>query len=135
MKLTDLRIGNLVYAPSMVEKTPIKIAVEHFQNIAEIATFSPIPIDDEWIEQLGWENSETIYEGYSEVVASKRYKYGKYMILWNYFIKDERYTLWSTEPFRHKEEETCLKTIDYVHQLQNLYYFLEGKELKLKELA
>lgn len=79
----------------------------HIDNV------EPIPITGEWLLRFGFDKSE--YVGYFTPCA-------KYMIDWddiNSFIL-------------YKDYGTKDVKIQYVHQLQNLYYALTGKELERK---
>ena len=105
MKAQDLRIGNLV--------------LDNHKNIVEIRngweidegdyTF-PIPLTEEWLVKFGFEYSDL--NGDSGLWKIPPFQiYGKY----NQFIYDYRLD------------------VNYVHQLQNLYFALTYEELQTDE--
>ena len=48
-----------------------------------------------------------------------------------YFIKDGRAVFYYNKPYKN-QNHTCIAYCKYVHQLQNLYHALSGKELTTK---
>lgn len=78
----------------------------------------PIPITEEWLERLGFDDD----------FVKGRFEHNDY---WAFCIKKsplkDRWTL------MHKCENSLVKYIFYVHQLQNVFYFLTNKELELNE--
>lgn len=114
MKATELRIGNLL----MFKETPIGGGVYPVMAIkddlivgsngvaAYLNEIEPIPITDEWLERFGFNNS-----------YSKEWWKGE--ILYN-------------AGFVSKEVPAHGTYVQYVHQLQNLYFAFTGEELELK---
>lgn len=117
MESKELRIGNLVtYYGRVVSITGI--TEEHpFINMItadylEWDEIEPIPLSKEWFERFGYYNENRP----------------------NHFIKDEmtidEHTFWDCNGiFIDDKNGVCIK---YVHQLQNLYFALVGKELTIK---
>ena len=102
MKATELRIGNWVLSPTEGE-----IQIENGWQIDEGEDVEPIPLTEDWLERFGFEYSDL--NGDSGLWKIPPFQiYGKY----NQFIYD--YEL----------------DVNYVHQLQNLYFALTGEELK-----
>ena len=124
MKSTELRIGNWVLHKDVIQfvesinDTDSGMAVcclsEHDNGCQDL---KPIPLTEEWLLKLGlkhekfdWNNeppNKDVSVGYNG----------------NDFINNEM-------TFKYK---TVLFKITHVHQLQNLYFALTGKELTIKE--
>ena len=102
MKASELRIGNWVMYNSKIQVNENKIreCVDHPDR------FTPITLTEEWLIKFGFEYSDL--NGDSGLWKIPPFQiYGKY----NQFIYDYRLD------------------INYVHQLQNLYFALTGQEL------
>ena len=102
MKASELRIGNWVMYSSKIQVNENKIieCVDHPDR------FAPIPLTEEWLECFGFKYSDL--NGDSGLWKIPPFQiYGKY----NQFIYDYRLD------------------VNYVHQLQNLYFALTGQEL------
>jgi hypothetical protein len=120
MKTTDLRIGNLVLSKGV----PVQIEEIMWETVRycfgefPIDYVEPIPLTEEWLLKFGF--YETTKEHYVSGL----------------------YTLNKPDGFYINKETMCYCDIDYegttndrikiqyVHQLQNLYFALTGKELK-----
>lgn len=109
MKANELRIGNLI----MWNDTQTKVTPEHLTMLLGKHSFraAGVPLTKEWIEKFGfvdednktWQNEIALYPAHITV--------GGY----NY----------NASFFEHHN----LINVQYVHQLQNLYYALTGEEL------
>ena len=131
MTIAELRISNLVmqngfygYVYSIASPEPRK--EKRFSDKAVITLFDnglttvpideiePITLTEEWLLKFGFEKSE------SKVSGSDYYTLSNYSIMVNnnYF----HFSLTSLE-------SRYLTIINHVHQLQNLYFALTGKEL------
>jgi hypothetical protein len=124
MKANELRIGSWVKHPAAVwsHRTEVQgYGYVEFQweehdwaGIAEctinLEDVKPIPLTEEWLEKFGFEYSDL--NGDSGLWKIPPFQiYGKY----NQFIYDYRLD------------------VNYVHQLQNLYFALTGQELNQNE--
>ena len=127
MKANELRIGNLVYVSDNLtnlifqEITPINI-----HNLMHLTgwdkspvdiEFEPIPLTEEWLLKFGFENGFKQYE------------------LQNFGLKVIKDTHSETQficfqGFINTFNE--ITNIQYVHQLQNLYFALNNEELTIK---
>lgn len=122
MKAEELRIGNLVLQKTSNEIRGVDyydimhgIKLDDPRSLCEWNGISPILINEEWLKRFGfkkfWEwggvYSLTIKNQFIEF--RKPYKTGG---------------LCANDQFVNK--------IKYVHQLQNLYFALTGKELQIK---
>ena len=124
MKATELRICNLInYLGDYVEIDSIS-RDKGDSSLFYISTvksgimtnhaFKPIPLTEEWFWKAGF-----FKEGHPLVDEGWMFSKDKFCS----FIKKENY--WIPTP-KYFNENLKLK---YVHQLQNLYYALTGKEL------
>jgi hypothetical protein len=109
------KICNLYYDPNTNEQ---KIAVmyysqEMFYANYEISQVEPVPLTPELLETAGFEAS---FHGYK--------KDGFLFALWHYKDTDGYLV-------QYNQTEHEVTIIHYVHQLQNLYFALTGKELEL----
>ena len=137
MKTNELRIGNLVYVTDNLtnlifkEITPINI-----HNLMHLTgwdkspvdiEFEPIPLTEEFLLKFGFKNIDKGGNDFITYTDSEhnyylqidvRRKDGKYLILDNSFDDLRAFSM---------------VDIEYVHQLQNLYFALTGNELKYEE--
>lgn len=104
MKNTELRIGNLVYA---LKSTPNPVVIGNDYNIYLNRDYSPIPLSKKWLMRFGFEC---------------RVVYGN-----NHWLKNQ---ILIFEDKKGKFEFAWGLKIKSVHQLQNIYFALTGKELK-----
>ena len=114
LQIQDLRLGVLLY-DSLRDKT-IEVEIKHFQQLAVSEhsfklRYLPIPLSEEWLLKFGF----------------KRFPWG--LSIDKLLFKDN---------LNHPCEELTLEvgngfkaTVKTVHELQNLYKSLTGKELKL----
>ena len=120
MQASELRIGNFVIK-SLKSGNGRKIEAEiGHADIARIFegtgsfNYEPIPITEEWLVRFGFEDDGP--EWYFLKVKDKLTSIG-----YSYSIKREVIEFCDIEI-----------TIEYVHQLQNLYFALTGTELTIK---
>ena len=137
MKASELRIGNLVYVTDNLtnlifkEITPINI-----HNLMHLTgwdkspvdiEFEPIPLTEEFLLKFGFEpinkhdNTFITYADWTHnyfLQLDVRKGDNKYLILDNSFDDLRAFSM---------------VDIEYVHQLQNLYFALTGNELKYEE--
>lgn len=104
MKAKELRIGNLVTGYSY----DVAISLEDFKDFYtgddNIDSYKPIPLTEEWLLKFGFENQLVEF------------------VLDNFYLKRTKNHF---EYYCNNRAE-----IKYVHQLQNLYFALIGKELE-----
>ena len=124
MKATELRIGNLVYDTKGEVNT---VCVETFVKFNYQIT--PITLTDEWFEKF-----EGFYkdgEHWSISINDYKYcfKYRDWAKNWAFY---QEYT---DSPFPEDDgkKHPVSFDIEYVHQLQNLYFALQHEELILKK--
>jgi hypothetical protein len=96
--------------------------IEYSYDIDDI--FDPIPISPEWLERLGWT--------YDDVNLPEHPHYTLDL------VKDKTVLLIYFDPLECElghywsEETTLMLHIKFIHQLQNLVYFISGTELTVK---
>jgi len=127
MKANELRIGNLVYYESendynKLEKYLCKIDGEDIHKIDREENYAnshkPIPLTEEWLLKFGFEK-----DGFDWIIklhydTELILNFGKYS---NAVIQDNE-----------DGDSISLHNPKYVHQLQNLFFALTGKELTIK---
>jgi len=114
MKASELRIGNLVDDNGLVETVTSDHLIndEYYDGLKGCL---PIPLTNEWLIKFGFEKIRRSYC----LNRSLRYR----------VIKTNGVYTFRIEYIDSKH----LARIDYVHQLQNLYFALTGNELEIKE--
>lgn len=118
MKANELRIGNLIIdehgtLSNIVEITDYdRIAVGNNRVVTDLSNCEPIPLTEEWAEKFGVQYTDTItYKGYI-------IRFDNIVIT----IKNDMVYLMGQQ----------ISNVKYVHQFQNLYFILTGKELTIK---
>ena len=131
MEIKDLRIGNFV----KFRKEENQIALWHYLKIAECLIgedeIEPIPLTEEWLLKFGFEKIE-----YSD----ERHGFGnEYNLKVNediFFNYSDDFSLCIYRSEESMEDEVGIipewGAIQHVHQLQNLYYSLTGKEIIIR---
>jgi hypothetical protein len=119
MKANELRIGNLIRFNNLIEKEKIVTVTGRFllpfsEDVGDISNYyQPIPLTEEWLLKFGFE------------------KIGEYWYKDRFFIEmlfgrlNLRITI-------NNAESAYANSVQYVHQLQNLYFALTGNELEIK---
>jgi len=142
MKPNELRIGNIVMRKSfMHESTPEgKLFYQTIITPNDIQAclispehFNPIPLTEEWLVKLG-----LIKENFTDKVAEdlgeefRKPDIDEDGNVWYYWVKglfnleiQNNGEIWF-EIYSH------YKHLEYVHQLQNLYFILTDEELTIK---
>lgn len=124
MKATELRIGNLVKLPtSDNSEYPYIIVASDYCECCntgiEITSMRPLPLTEEWLVRLGFVGEQTDPE------YNRYYNKGDYIV--EIPFDNSAMTL------SNVSEDLWIPTnIQYVHQLQNLYFALTGEELTIK---
>ncbi len=99
MTVKELRIGNLILINGK------QTEIIHLVCDDDYSHFEPIPLTEEWLVRAGFEFDKI--DGYWYIDE-----------YWRYFFEGDVCFLGN---FSH--------AVDYVHQLQNLYFALTGEEL------
>jgi len=121
MKAKEFRLGNYVFS-NMVEDTIQLSALLESQDLQ----IKPIPLTEEWLLNFGFESSS---QGYNYLTIKKTSLY--------IYINDNGESGISIEDLDNdltEEEELSFSIkLNYVHQLQNLYFALTNEELIIKQ--
>jgi hypothetical protein len=130
MKASELRIGNWISYRGETDCYVSSLGSKGFETCREhndlsngsddINEYQPIPLTEEWLLKFGFIKEGTEYykksNDHGDVLLFYSPRHNKY---W-YMAAVERVQYNSTKP------------IEYVHQLQNLYFGLTGEELEIK---
>jgi len=128
MKSNELRIGNYVN----YEGDSCLFELDDFKNIEfdELSScYEPIPLTEEWLLRFGFEfDGEQINGKYYKKEINYSSGYRDYLSITDkgagyLFMLTSNYEKHSILPFEYK----------HVHQLQNLYFALTGKELEYEK--
>jgi len=148
MKTTELRIGNYVYYEHTTHvvygiegknlytwwvndgKPNIEYENEDGKQIENpyadiIDRHEPIPLTEEWLLKLGFSP-----EGYKKGYIGIEHKAGgmitDFVLTYPYKIGDfQKHFIWEHSKWKYN-------SIEYVHQLQNLFFALTEQELEIK---
>lgn len=111
----ELRIGNWIYDAQCEMEIQIGTG-SHIHNLDPNS--NPIPLTEEWLKRVGFDAS-----GFKQ----------QEFLNWGFKVKKDPNSPsnWITfQGFMNQFYE--LTSIQYVHQLQNLYFALTGEELTIK---
>lgn len=117
IKPEELKIGNLIHVPSTGQTIPVTainmdlgVWVNRSLGVLGFDQIDPTPLTEEWLLKFGFEKS-----------------YGEFT------KKGFSFRICSNEIFTNEEyNPTKICKIDFVHQLQNLFFALTREELTLK---
>ena len=131
MTTADFRLGNFIQDPAMTEKSIVSHIVvntitSNQINGSNISLITPLNITEDWLIKLG-------FMKLSDVTATEPN---------GGFTKDDLFlqldgnmkfiaTLWKIEGRNDGNSFTRIKAVLFIHELQNLYYAISGKELVL----
>jgi len=137
----ELRIGNLIFIDQLVSgirmpNTTKSFAVGSIDKFGHAYIIEPteptislssneysaIPITKEWLLRLGWRH----YQGKPDGDLTKDCSRSNIDLDW-----DSGGGIKIKTHYQGIDDYRPLPHITYIHQLQDLYYFLEGKELEL----
>lgn len=136
----ELRIGNMVqvrlherkniYNKSfmvgdVVSIDSSEIVIDVFDDIVtwDCESVDPIPISPEWLERLGFEKDNSCL---------------RLVFPHEVFEVENGFTFWPNEDFTINTSRVSFGAygrmkIQYIHQVQNLFYALTGSELTIKQ--
>jgi hypothetical protein len=125
MKAAELRIGNWIHLSSLTDGTEVDLQCGLF-HLGELNSikyyYKPIPLTEEWIKRFEIELRE---DDNTHMAGKVRYEINTHSP-YNYF-----YVIDSIANDMGDYVHVEIK-IEYVHQLQNLYFSLTGEELTYK---
>ena len=121
MEAEDLAIGNFTWCwnpKNGLWDTVIKINWKHLRNVCEQPqddTYKPIIITNEWLLKFGFQ----IEEDYGDETYYCKNGFGVKI------VEEDNFYFYKYNGSSY----TILREINYVHQLQNIYYALTGEKL------
>ena len=116
MKATELRINNLVYndfTRKQMEVYPMMIVQLSKMDNLDNSNIKPIPLTEDWLLKFGFKKDTWTDNG---LIIGSWWNNGSILI---------------TDDFKLDGQEE-MKSLQYVHQLQNLYFALTNEELTFK---
>ena len=135
MKANEFRLGNLIYSP--IEKEIVKlVAIEQGNRpitLGKMGTSSfsgfdclePIPLTEEWLLKLGLQIREITVDG------KQQKHYSDFRNIAIEVLSKDYLMLGLHKGHEHIEP---IRRVEYLHQLQNLYWCLCGEELTFNNL-
>jgi hypothetical protein len=130
MKLKELRIGNYIKLMLNDEEFAIvQVTLNDFDAIDnKKGVYEPLPLTEDWLLKHGFSVKNF---DYSIPISECK-------VMWLTLIPQNEecteYSVCVTQTDEDQEDQNAfLSDISYVHQLQNLYFALTGKELEHKE--
>ena len=114
MKSNEVRVGNFIlFSGVQTRVIPADFATQcRGINSSEMPNFNPIELTEEWLIKAGLEKTKDYY------ISTKTEMYKGFRF--NLRVLANEYTFCY---------EGFFKKIEFVHQLQNLYFELTGSEL------
>lgn len=133
----EIRIGDLVaYNAQMwyvrgIEEKQLKLERQNEQRIVSPTEVGPIPLSEDLLIKLGFEVSDT------EKDQTKPYReYNYHGIVISLFMLNEPIFLYcADDTFKGCAVTYSRPPLKYLHQLQNLFFVLSGKELEINALV
>jgi hypothetical protein len=124
MKITDLRIGNLIQwgdeSNNIVSIVGLYLGDNEYpaietnkKELATIDEFVGVKLTDEWYKKLGFHFYQGVW--YDKTLSNMIFPDGRFFSVGE--VGGEWY----------------INTVHFVHELQNLYFAVEGEELIIKK--
>jgi len=121
MKASELRIGNLVNGPKQnaaypvieISELSVRIQFDNGNDWYGRDQLHGIPLTEEWLLKFGFEDHKV----FDNLIGYKKNEV-------EIHVYEELFCLANNE---------YAKSLNYLHQLQNLYFALTGEELTIKE--
>lgn len=114
MKANELRLGNLVLNGGSNIKDITPQTISDFDN--KLIVLNPIPLTEEWLLKFGFEK-QMMWTYAINIIGNKKLIY--YLGEKGWSVGNKNYSDFSN--------------LNYVHQLQNLYFALTNQELEIKK--
>jgi hypothetical protein len=139
MKVEELRVGNLIYdltdsvarvdtVSNLFDGPMIEAHSSQMLASKEPDCYKPIPLTEEWLLKFGFVKERNL----SVPDTSNEYFYVKDNLMLTCFVFDNRLTI----EFHYRSFDIACylsKKLEFVHQLQNLYFELKDKELTIQK--
>ena len=115
MKASELRINNYLYNDGVVVKIDARTIFDIWDDKG-LKNYKPIPLTEEWLLKFGFERTDLIDNSNDDWT-------------WLFYQKDSIYI--DGSDLTIETATGIVIKVEYVHQLQNLYFALTGEELTL----
>lgn len=127
IKENEIRVGNLIkgIATSLTIKVDLHFFNEVFDDDTMLDWYAPIPLSKELLEKCGFVKNR------SGELAIEMYGAESHLEM-IYGVESWHYPIITQTPQGDEERSVFLNRIQYLHQLQNLYFALVGEELKIE---
>lgn len=131
MNPKELRIGNLVKNwdrqgdPGAVDQ----VIAADFSPVHWLELYEPIPLTEEWLLRLGFEKDTKNQKSYFHPVSAVHLSFKNITAL------EYGFRLMPGVEMKDCFWGISKKSIQFVHQIQNLIFALTGTELEIKELS
>ena len=135
MKANELRIGNWINVGGELNQFSIADFCDIFDNGDKWFKdlFKPIPLTEEWLLKFGFEEIENLHTHWK---SDKGFFLNGYIIFMEkiigVIIGEKSNSKFYDHSYQYRNGIGIIKQIQYVHQLQNLYFALTGEELEIK---
>lgn len=140
MKASELRIGNFYNQFGNITEVDWSVLKDLKDAPIDQLWCKPIPLTEEWLQKFGFEKIKNNREFfYSDVFKHENDAYNTWFCVYffNYNATGESAQYYKSyfETRHHGKIEYLdnYGNFDYVHQLQNLFFALTGKELTIKK--
>jgi len=130
MKPEQLRKGNLL--KNQLDGSLIIVKAYDIYCLEEgmdTCIMQPIPITEEWLVKLGYKSTESYVTAYRLFYINDGNFDGDFIV--RFYRDDIDVAPFSKIPV-HGRDQFLSISVQYVHQLQNLYFALTGEELTVK---
>ena len=118
MEVKELMVGNLLKKRQMIVTIDtIRRKKEYYVNQHKLEDLQPIPLTEEWLLKFGFENDGS---------------YWRPKDCWHRYVFHQRAFFTNVLNLEPEGGIVPHAQVYYVHQLQNLYFALTGKELTIK---
>ena len=136
MKANELRIGNRARIPCFTDFVEVELSIDNIKDFHKgLIEIKPIPLTEEWLIKFGLYNNLKLNYNKRQGVEYRfsKKKLGTYII--KRYYNNSLYNMQFVYDDKHNNipNEHIWVNIKHVHQLQNLYFALSGKELTIKE--
>lgn len=131
IKTNELRIGNYMY--NFSNWNTIRITAKDILDFESssfnqrLVLFQPILLNDKILQKIGFEVNKPFIENKN---TFREYMYRGFVV--RKFGLDNYYCVNHNDVFKGNNISMATKAIQYVHQLQNLFFALKGEELILE---
>ena len=124
MKASELRLGNWINCIGTIRK--VSLSTIHELNISENEYIRPIPLNEEWLIKCGFELSEHKDQAFLKIKTDftngSSFSLDCFTDDWSFMIEERNFNDGNNCSFIPRK-------INYVHELQNLYFALTNEEL------